>query len=142
MSTTQWTLLGIGLGLLALGASSLRWSEAWKRWGVEGRFGIRGSGALLCLFGMLLLIGIAAGLGSFTLCILGSSGGLGEMSGIALWVGIAAWGLAEGVVKHDPRPLKYAAFMWSLVGLAALFIWLFHREHEAVKPITDFCGCF
>jgi hypothetical protein len=144
VSTLQWTFLAAGLGLLALGASGLLWTDAWERHGVESKpFGIEGTGALMCVVGVLFLIAIAAvGLGTFMACVLESSKGLGELAGDVFWLGIAIWLLGDGIFKRNVGELGVAAFMLSVVGLLGLLTWVFHSEHAWVKPITDFCGCF
>ena len=143
MSSLQWTFLGIGLGALALGAGARRWTQAWERWGIEGDFGLQGSGVVMCIVGVAFLIGIAMiGVGSFTLCVLESYQGLAELVADALWLGIAIWLLVEGVVEHNSGELAAATFMFSIAGLLGLLTFVFHWEHLWVKPVTDFCDCF
>jgi len=144
MSTEQWTFLALGLGFLAFGGSGLRWAEAWEGHGVKAKpFGISGTSALMCVIGVLFLIGIAAaGVGTFVACIGRSSQGLGWLAGDVFWVVIATFALVEGITEHDRASFGVAAFMFSVVGLFGLLTWVFHSEHLWVKPISDFIGCF
>jgi hypothetical protein len=120
------------------------WADALERHGWESKpFGFRGGGAVMCVVGLLFLVSIAAaGLGTFTGCILASSEGLGWLAGDLFWLAIATWALVSGITKRDSGGLGVAAFMFSVVGVFGLLTWVFHWEHLWAKPISDFCGCF
>jgi hypothetical protein len=142
LSSLQWTFLGVGLGLLLLGASLIRWADQIEqRVSVEGNIYLGGGWMLVC--GVLFLIGVAAtGVGSFTYCILGSEQGIGELVADAVWLGIAVWLLVDGTRTHNGGQIGASAFMFAVVGLFGLLTWVFHAEDKWVKTITDFCGCF
>jgi hypothetical protein len=144
MSTHQWTFLTIGLGMLALGASGLRWTKAWERHGVRTTpFGIKETAALTCVCGLLFLLAIAAdGIGTFMLCLQVSFKGLVAVSGNVGWLFVATWVLVEGIGKRNYAEIGAGVFLFLIPGLFGLLTWVFGWQHFFVKPIIDFIDCF